>query len=152
MKTTLITLLACALLSFAAPYTFNQPDFTEGHYYGPDSCFVVQEFNTGAAHDLQPGEHFREKCNFMGCTDSVVTYMKYKDDHKSDTLAYKKLKPGCWLMYRNGEKTGMAAIETYSVVKQEVVEAQDEVSGEYYTMTIQYCKTNIAPVRPEMFR
>lgn len=152
MKTTLLLLVSCTLLSFADPYTFNQPDFTEAHYYGPDSCFVVQEFNTGAAKILQPGQLFREQCNFMGCVDSVVTYMKYKDGHSSDTVAYKKLKPGCWLVYRNGKSTGTAAMETYSVIKEEAVEALDEVSGEWYLMTIQYCKTNIIPVRQEMFR
>lgn len=152
MKTILLTLLACVLLSFADPFTFNQPDFTQGHYYGPDSCFVVQEFNTGTAKVLQPGQLFREQCNFMGCVDSVVTYTKYKNGTGRDTVSYKKIKPGCWLIYRNGEKTGTAAIETYSVVHEEMVEALDEVSGEYYVMTIQYCKTNIIPVRPEMFK
>lgn len=152
MKTFIFLLLSGFLLSFAGPATFNQPDFTEAHYYGLDSCFVVQEFNTGTAHVLQPGERFQDKCNFMGCTDSVVTYMKYKDGVGRDTVAYKKLKPGCWLIYRNGRDTRTAAIETYSVVHEETVEAVDDVSGEYYTMTIQYCKTNIVPTTPEMFR
>lgn len=142
----LIILSATFCLCFDCPetpkYTFHQPDFTEAHYYGHDSCWVVQEINTGRAYTLKQGERFEDHCDFMACTDSVTTFMSYKDKRRVDTISYHKRTTGYWTEYRNRMRTGKARVTTDSLVKVEFGEGFNEVTGEYYQVRMEYYKTN----------
>lgn len=146
MKTTLLLLLSFTLLCFTAPQpttkVLHQPDFTQAQFYSWDSIFVVEEFNTGSAHTLAPGESFFDHCDYMGCADSIATWWKIKGKNK-DVTSYARRTTGYWTIYFNGVATGKAAVETGELVHTEMVESWEDATGDVYVLRMEYYKTKV---------
>lgn len=146
MKNITILILAAAALALSftstVTYKFHVPDFTEAHYYGPDSSWVVKEFYADGSPKPSTLSLINQ-CDFSECLDSVATYMKYKGGKKGPVTSYKKWKKGVWIVSVDGKKTGDIVRELWVEEKTELVPCVDDDTGNYFDMELIFLDTKM---------